>query len=105
MLSLGGVATSICDCSISVITRSPSAAPADLRNFLFMRRAARRVLASNTKYSSSMPSVYMRALTRDRDAGSVGGNQGNSRRAQGRAAVISAIIGLSVFQQAGLPQR
>src|SRR6476661_1049258 len=63
MLAQGGVATSICNCSISVITWSPSCFCACERNFLSTRRTAWRVFASNRKYSSSMPSVYMRATT------------------------------------------
>src|SRR5579885_162314 len=64
MVSHGGVTTSICDCSISVITRSPSWRCTLAKIFLSMRRAARRFAASNRKYSSSMPIVYMRATTR-----------------------------------------
>src|SRR3569623_2275233 len=63
MVAQGGVATSICDCSISVITLSPMAFRARAGGPRAARRTARRVRASNTKNSSSMPIVYMRAQT------------------------------------------
>src|SRR5512144_1721472 len=58
MVAQGGVATPSCDC-------------ASARNFLFARRTAWRVLASNRKYSSSIPNVYMRATTAPRELCSV----------------------------------
>src|SRR5450631_818202 len=99
MVTQGGVATSICDCSISVITRSPSSLRARLRNFLSTRRTARRVLASNTKYSSSMPTVYTRAITRLGESGSP--LYGGVKSAAGRARRPIAIKRLWVALTAG----
>src|SRR5450631_3777575 len=113
MVAQGGVATSICDCSISVITRSPSSLRARLRNFLSRRRTARRVLASNTKYSSSMPTVYMRAITRLGESGSPIWCRKNGRRASRRpiafkrlwvalaAGRLAAARGVDLFLQSG----
>src|ERR1700686_4320603 len=99
MVVQGGVATSICDCSITVITRSPRFFCTSARKFLSTRRTARRVLASNTKYSSSMPTVYMRAITRSGESGSP--LYGGVKSAAGRARRPIAIKRLWVALAAG----
>ena len=59
MLLQGGLIASICDCSISVVTRSPRRFFALAMNFLLAAFTARRDFASKTKYSSSIPKEYM----------------------------------------------
>src|SRR5215208_1279738 len=59
MLLQGGLTASICDCNISVVMRSPRRFLALAMNFLLAVFTARRVPASKTKYSSSIPNEYM----------------------------------------------